>query len=121
MLQGGIECEVFEKEDASTYQTRPREWGMTLHWGASFISKCIPPELIPKLNEGICCDPFYGEKDLTLPHYNAQTGEKLFDMPGEEPRRISRRKLRNFLSQGINVNVRSSVDTEIVDKLICSL
>jgi hypothetical protein len=78
---------------------------MTLHWGASFISKCIPPELLPKLNEGICCDPFYGEKDLTLPHYNAKTGEKLFDMPGEEPRRISRKKLRNFLSQGIDVNV----------------
>lgn len=83
---------------------------MTLHWGASFISKCIPPELIPKLNEGICCDPFYGEKDLTLPHYNAKTGEKLFDMPGEEPRRISRRKLRNFLSQGIDVNVRDVLD-----------
>jgi hypothetical protein len=75
-------------------------------WGASFISKCIPPEMIPKLNEGICCDPFYGEKDLTLPHYNAKTGEKLFDMPGEEPRRISRKKLRNFLSQGIDVKVR---------------
>ena len=61
--------------------------------------------MIPKLNEGICCDPFYGEKDLTLPHYNAKTGEKLFDMPGEEPRRISRKKLRNFLSQGIDVKV----------------
>ena len=62
--------------------------------------------MIPKLNEGICCDPFYGEKDLTLPHYNAKTGEKLFDMPGEEPRRISRKKLRNFLSQGIDIKVR---------------
>lgn len=61
----------------------------------------------PKLNEGICCDPFYGNKDLSLPHYNAQTGEKLFDMPGHEPRRISRRKLRNFLSQDINVEVRN--------------
>jgi len=78
---------------------------MTLHWGASYISKCIPPELRPQLNKGICCDPFYGEKDLTLPHYNAKTGEKLFDMPGEEPRRISRKKLRNFLSQGISVEV----------------
>lgn len=59
----------------------------------------------PKLNENICCDPFYGDKDLTLPHYNAKTGEKLFDMPGDEPRRISRRKLRNFLSQGVDVHV----------------
>ena len=94
---------------------------MTLHWGASFISKCIPPELLPKLNEGICCDPFYGEKDLTLPHYNAKTGEKLFDMPGEEPRRISRKKLRNFLSQGIDVNVSDVVDSVLFDGLISCL
>lgn len=71
------------------------------------IEKCIPPDMQSKLNESICCDPFYGAKDLTLPHYNAQTGEKLFDMPGHEPRRVSRRKLRNFLAQGVEVQVRS--------------
>jgi hypothetical protein len=73
--------------------------------GARWIEKCIPPDMRPKLNENICCDPFYGNKDLSLPHYNAETGEKLFDMPGDEPRRVSRRKLRNFLSQGIDVRV----------------
>jgi hypothetical protein len=77
---------------------------MTLHWGSSFISKCIPPAMHERLNN-ICCDPFCGDNDLTLPHYNGQTGEKLFDMPGEQPRRISRRKLRNFLSEGIDVQV----------------
>lgn len=78
---------------------------MTLHRGASFISRCMPSEMRSELNAGICCDPFYGEKDLALPHYNGKTGEKLFDMPGEEPKRISRKKLRNFLSQGIDINV----------------
>lgn len=77
---------------------------MTLHWGSDFISKCIPPDSREKLND-ICCDPFYGEKDLTLPHYNGKTGEKLFAMPGERPRRVSRRKLRNFLSVGVDVHV----------------
>ena len=108
-FQNGIKSTVYEREDSSSYQTRPREWGMTLHWGSSFISKCIPPAMHTRLNE-ICCDPFYGDNDLTLPHYNVtlphyngKTGEKLFDMPGEQPRRISRRKLRNFLSEGINV------------------
>jgi hypothetical protein len=77
---------------------------MTLHWGSSYISKCIPPAMHERLND-ICCDPFYGDNDLTLPHYNGKTGEKLFDMPGEQPRRISRRKLRNFSSEGIDVHV----------------
>ena len=98
-----IKFQIFEREDPQSYQSRPREWGMTLHWGGNYIKQCLPLELQDGLNEGICCDPFYGNKDLTLPHYNAQTGEKLFDMPGEEPRRISRKKLRNYLSQGLDV------------------
>lgn len=103
LKQANIKTTVFERESASTYQTRPREWGMTLHWGAAWIEKCVPPEMQGRLNE-ICCDPFYGDKDLTLPHYNAKTGEKLFDMPGTDPRRVSRRRLRNFLSQGLDIH-----------------
>jgi hypothetical protein len=80
---------------------------MTLHWGAEALSKCLPPNLLKALNEGICCDPFYtGEDMYYLPNYNGKTGEKLFDMPGNAPRRISRRKLRNFLSQGLDIQVR---------------
>jgi hypothetical protein len=54
---------------------------MTLHWGQAYINKCIPPELQARFNE-VNCDPFYGDQDLTLPHYNGKTGEKLFAMPG---------------------------------------
>lgn len=83
---------------------------MTLHWGASYISKCIPPDLLATLNEGICCDPFYKGEDMNhIPNYNGKTGEKLFDMVGNEPRRVSRRKLRNFLSQGLNIQVRDLI------------
>jgi hypothetical protein len=95
---------VFEREDYSSYQTRPREWGMTLHWGQAYINKCIPPDLQARFNE-VHCDPFYGDQDLTLPHYNGKTGEKLFAMPGERPVRISRRKLRNLLSEGLDIQV----------------
>lgn len=118
-LQNNIKCTVYEREDASSYQTRPREWGMTLHWGATYIAKCIPPELEARLNE-ICCDPFYGDRDLTLPHYNGKTGEKLFAMPGENPRRISRRKLRNFLTEGIDVEVRFTI-LNVMSYSICSV
>lgn len=78
---------------------------MTLHWGQAYINKCIPAELQARFNE-VSCDPFYGDQDLTLPHYNGKTGEKLFAMAGERPVRISRRKLRSFLSEGLHVHVR---------------
>ncbi|KAK5172584.1 uncharacterized protein LTR77_002704 [Saxophila tyrrhenica] len=103
LKQQNVKTTVFEREDPELYQSRPREWGIPLQWGAQHIQKCVPPDMRAHLNESICCGPFYGAKGLTLPHYNAETGEKLFDMPGNEPRRISRRKLRNFLNQGIDV------------------
>ena len=80
---------------------------MTLHWGASYVPKCIPPELRAQLNDSICCDPFYKGHDDFLPVFDSGTGEKLFNMQGIEPRRISRRKLRNFLSQNVEVFVRN--------------
>jgi hypothetical protein len=80
---------------------------MTLHWGAEAIAKCLPPDLLDALNEGICCDPFYTGTDMYyIPNYNGESGEKIFNMPGNAPRRVSRRKLRNFLSQGLDIQVR---------------
>jgi hypothetical protein len=79
---------------------------MTLHWGADALTKCLPQNLLDGLNEGICCDPFYTGTDMYyIPNYNGKTGEKIFDMPGNTPRRISRRKLRNYLSQGLDIRV----------------
>lgn len=78
---------------------------MTLHWGQDFINRCIPKDLQTRFNE-VLCDPYYGDQDLTLPHYNGKTGEKIFAMPGHKPIRVSRKKLRNFLSDGLDIHVR---------------
>ena len=76
---------------------------MSLHWGEKAVAKCIPPELLSHLDE-ICCDSYYDEKYSTVPMYNAASGEKLFDMQAAgHTRRVSRRKLRNYLSQGLQV------------------
>lgn len=80
---------------------------MTLHWGSDHIQKCVPPDLYKNLND-ICCDPHYDGEGGGLPLYNGKTGEKLFAIPGANPRRVSRRKLRNFLSQGLDVHVCST-------------
>ena len=77
---------------------------MTLHWGDEYLSKCIPPDLYSRLNEGICTDPYTTETP-PIPNFNGLTGEKLFDMGGTQPRRVSRRKMRNFLSQGLDIQV----------------
>lgn len=30
---------------------------MAIHWGAEALTKCLPPDLLDGLNEGICCKP----------------------------------------------------------------
>ena len=75
---------------------------MTLHYGVEYIGKCVPPDLLARIDE-VRCDPFSHSELDSLPLYNGQTGEKLLDMAGANPRRVSRRKMRNLLSQGLDV------------------
>lgn len=59
----------------------------------------------PRLFSAISCDPFYAGQDGSLPFFNGKSGERLFDMPGDAPRRVSRAKLRAFLGEGLDVQV----------------
>lgn len=85
-----------------------REWSMSLHWGGEFLTKVLPPELRERLNE-INVDPehdFSSEKGYV--QCNGETGEVILVMPGAMPRRVSRRKLRGLMSEGLDIEVRSS-------------
>lgn len=55
-----------------------------------------------RLNETLC-DPFDTDKRTSWPLYNGETGKKFFDMPGHNPLRVSHRKLRALLSEGIDI------------------
>ena len=67
---------------------------MTLHWGAEYLLKCLPPDVLANLEKEISCDPFSREKITYLPVYNNATGERLFNVDGMDPKRVSRRKFR---------------------------
>ena len=73
-----------------------------MHFGQEHLTKCIPPELMSRLKE-TCCDPFFSDKLTSWPMFNGQTGEKFFDIQGFSPLRVSRRRLRALLSEGIEV------------------
>ncbi|MCJ1302300.1 hypothetical protein MMC08_005103 [Hypocenomyce scalaris] len=107
----GVSCTVFERETSETYITRPREWGMTLHWGAEFVLKKLPMELQEKLRS-IRCNPYHDTtpgKDDFLPICNGITGEVMLKMAGDSPVRVSRRKMRELFSEGLDIRVRRSL------------
>lgn len=101
--KAGLPYTIFESETSSTYQTRPREWGMTLHWGSEHIAKCLPPELVERMTEAYA-DPTLSPDAVTgLPIYNGKTGELVMEMKAEQPCRVSRKKMRNLFAEGLEI------------------
>lgn len=76
---------------------------MTLHWGASHISSCLPEDLAARFNEAYA-DPSLKPDAVTgLPIHNGKTGDLIMEMGAEKPMRVSRKKMRNLFSEGIDV------------------
>lgn len=78
---------------------------MSLHWGAEFLSKALPPELQARLPE-IDTDPHHDTtKDPGFIQCNGETAEMILMMKGMLPRRVSRRKLKALMSEGLDIQV----------------
>lgn len=110
-LQAKLPFTVFEYETSTTYQTRPREWGMTLHWGSTHVNKCLPPELSARFSEANADPSLNLEATSGLPVHNGKTGELILEMAGEKPMRMSRKKMRNLFMEGIDVQFGKSVQS----------
>lgn len=113
--QASIPFSIFESETDTTYQTRPREWGMTLHWGSNHIASCLPPELVARFNEAYA-DPSQEPDAATgLPIHNGKTGELIMEMTAEKPFRVSRKKMRNLFKEGIDVQYGKEVERAYIN------
>ncbi|KAL9107742.1 MAG: hypothetical protein Q9227_007364 [Pyrenula ochraceoflavens] len=78
---------------------------MTMHHNSTAIRDCLPDELLHRLPE-TWCDPqlkLTGGWEDYVPHYNGKTGELLFRVPAANPVRVSRRKLKTLMAEGVNV------------------
>ncbi|KAF2806850.1 putative monooxygenase [Mytilinidion resinicola] len=98
LKKASIPCTVFERQPQNL---ESRDWGMLLHWGTPYLLKTLPPELQARIHEPRV-DPHY---DYSEPpkRMNIQTGEVVGRSVGENLVRVSRRKLRNFLIEGVDV------------------
>ncbi|KAK7728370.1 hypothetical protein SLS63_006599 [Diaporthe eres] len=109
VLRANLPFTIFEYETSTTYQSRPREWGMTLHWGSTHIDKCLPPELSARFSEAYADPSLSLDATSGLPVHNGKTGELILEMAGEKPMRVSRKKMRNLFMEGIDVQYGKSV------------
>ena len=90
---------------------------MSMHWGGEFLAKNLPVELRDRLTE-VECDPYYESSgDTGFVQCNGKTGEIILNIPGKEPRRVSRQKLRKVLAEGLEIQVIGVEDLCAVWKL----
>lgn len=78
---------------------------MAIHWSIPFIKACVPPEIAAKLRSTET-DPWI-DHDSTesayVPLINGLTGEVMAKIKMPDGRRVSRGKLRNLLTTGIDI------------------
>ncbi|KAL3458147.1 hypothetical protein BJX64DRAFT_292412 [Aspergillus heterothallicus] len=102
LKQAGINAKVYERETPEMYIDRPREWGMSLHWGTESIKRLLSPDLRDRIRE-VCTDPTLPENSFyELPSYAGHTGELLGKTPNRTLR-VARRKMRKLFSEGIDI------------------
>lgn len=81
---------------------------MLLHWGQEYLAKLLPAHLVSRLKE-IRCDPELTENEASLrgvPYVDAFTGDLIAEIPMQGVNRVSRMKLRRFLTDGENLNIK---------------
>ncbi|QKX55334.1 uncharacterized protein TRUGW13939_02426 [Talaromyces rugulosus] len=110
LKKNGFEVTVFDSE--SSLDARGRDWTILLHWAMPLFEKLLPEEVINNLSEAIC-NPYldFNPKVECLPCYNGITGELLFKSPLPGSRRVSRKRLREVLSQGLDIRWGKKLDT----------
>jgi hypothetical protein len=80
---------------------------MSIHWSRSLLDELLPENLVERLREAQNDASF--DSSLTngfdVAFYNGKTGEHLKDQPMTNAIRVSRRKMRAFCAQDIDILV----------------
>ncbi|KAJ5997633.1 hypothetical protein N7522_009293 [Penicillium canescens] len=108
---------LFDRDSA--IDARSGGWGLTLHWALPALRELLPEHLVERFPE-----TFVNKKASALgdtgrfQFFDLKSGAALYDVPAAERIRVSRVRLRQLLTTGINVqwsknlqNIESSGDT----------
>lgn len=79
---------------------------MLLHWGAEYLEKILPLHLLARIKETRCDPHLDTQANVTpIPYVDAYSGKLIAEVPMEGINRVSRAKLRRFLTQGQDLSI----------------
>ncbi|KAI9783568.1 MAG: hypothetical protein M1839_003738 [Geoglossum umbratile] len=96
-----ISFTIFERDasDGRGY----RDWGMTVHWSAGYLTKCLPQSILDRLSETQSDQQLDFDTIESFPVHNLETAEILKLVPLVTPRRVSRKRWRKLLMEGLDI------------------
>ncbi|EGO60075.1 hypothetical protein NEUTE1DRAFT_106737 [Neurospora tetrasperma FGSC 2508] len=84
--------------------SRPRDWTIALHWALPIFSSLLPSSILANFDHAVSNPHLdFDEWAETLPMYNGETGDLMFKSAVPGARRITRRGLREVLSDGLDI------------------
>ncbi|KAL2818674.1 hypothetical protein BJX63DRAFT_429173 [Aspergillus granulosus] len=113
LKKAGISYEIFEKNSAETFDTRPRDWGITLHWGSSLLHSCLPKEIVGNVRSAQVNQTIEYTESEAVTVINTATGECLKSIPLGSAGRFSHRKLLTLLKAGVGIQYAKQVNNII--------
>ena len=102
----GVRFEIFDRDSA--LDARTGGWGLTLHWALPALRSLLPPHLVERFPETFVNKEASARGDAgSFLFFNLKSGEALYSVPDEERIRVNRGRLRELLTSGLDVRVRS--------------
>ncbi|KAI8294813.1 hypothetical protein K4K57_012667 [Colletotrichum sp. SAR 10_99] len=102
LKKNGFEVTVFERD--ASIDARPRDWTILIHWGMSTLTEMLPDHIVNSFPKAYCNPHLqFDDWDESVLGYNALTGEVLFRNSTPGARRVSRRRFREILAEGLDI------------------
>ncbi|KAJ5496916.1 hypothetical protein N7463_008903 [Penicillium fimorum] len=111
-----VEFKIFERDSA--IDARSGGWGLTLHWSLPALRELLPEDIVERFPETFVNKEASARGDVgRFQFFNLKSGDALYNVPAAERIRVSRVRLRQLLTTGINVewnksfqNIESTAD-----------
>ncbi|CAG7919155.1 unnamed protein product [Penicillium olsonii] len=112
-----IPFKIFDRDSA--VDARSGGWGLTLHWSLPALRELLPKHLVDRFPETFVNKEASARGDTgRFQFFDLKSGNALYDIPAAERIRVSRVRLRDLLTTGVDIqwgktlqNIESSADT----------
>jgi 2-polyprenyl-6-methoxyphenol hydroxylase-like FAD-dependent oxidoreductase len=99
-----VPFKIFEQDSA--IDARSGGWGLTLHWSLPALRELLPQHLVDRFPEAFVNKEASARGDTgRFQFFDLKSGAALYNVPAAERIRVSRVRLRELLTTGIDVQV----------------